>query len=39
MGNGETSDFDFVPASAGEIRLDITNARGLVLASMPIRVR
>lgn len=39
MGNGETYDFDFVPSGAGDVRFDITNARGVVLVSMPIRVR
>ena len=39
MGNGETYDFDFVPSGPGDIRLDITNAGGVVLVSMPIRVR
>ena len=38
MGNGETYDFDFVPANRGDLRLDITNAQGGLLASMPIRV-
>ena len=39
MGNGETYDFDFVPSGSGDIRFDITNVRGVVLVSMPIRVR
>jgi manganese oxidase len=39
MGNGETYDFDFVPSGAGDIRLDVTNAGGTLLVSMPIRVR
>jgi FtsP/CotA-like multicopper oxidase with cupredoxin domain len=39
MGNGETYDFDFVPSGPGDIRLDVTNASGVVLVSMPIRVR
>jgi hypothetical protein len=38
MGNGETYDFEFVPDAAGEIRLDVTNAGGVLLVSMPIRV-
>jgi FtsP/CotA-like multicopper oxidase with cupredoxin domain len=38
MGNGETYDFDFVPTVAGEIRLDVTSAAGLLLVSMPIHV-
>ena len=39
MGNGETYDFDFVPTAAGDLRLDVTNAGGVLLVSMPIRVR
>ena len=39
MGNGETYDFDFVPSVTGDIRLDVTNAGGVLLVSMPIRVR
>lgn len=40
MGNGETFDFEFVPATPGDIRIDVTNGGvGLVLVSMPIRVR
>jgi manganese oxidase len=39
MGNGETYDFDFVPSAPGDIRVDVTNAVGVVLVSMPIRVQ
>jgi FtsP/CotA-like multicopper oxidase with cupredoxin domain len=39
MGNGETYDFEFVPATAGDLRIDVTNAAGVLLVSMPIRVR
>jgi len=39
MGNGETYDFDFVPSAAGDLRFDVTNAAGVLLTSMPIRVR
>ncbi len=39
MGNGETYDFDFVPTAAGDLRIDITNNVGVLLVSMPIRVR
>jgi FtsP/CotA-like multicopper oxidase with cupredoxin domain len=39
MGNGETYDFEFTPAAAGDIRLDITNALGDLLTTMPVRVR
>ena len=39
MGNGETYDFDFVPAAAGDVHIDVTSAAGVLLVSMPIRVR
>jgi FtsP/CotA-like multicopper oxidase with cupredoxin domain len=39
MGNGETYDFDFIPSGAGDIHLDVTNAAGSLLVSMPIRIR
>jgi hypothetical protein len=39
MGNGETYDFDFVPPSAGDYRLDVTAATGTLLVSMPIRAQ
>ena len=39
MGNGETYDFDFVPTAAGDLRIDVTNNVGVLLVSMPIRVR
>jgi FtsP/CotA-like multicopper oxidase with cupredoxin domain len=39
MGNGETYDFDFVPSAAGDLRIDVTSAAGVLLVSMPIRVR
>ena len=39
MGNGETYDFEFAPTSAGEIRLDITNAGGDLLTTLPVHVR
>jgi manganese oxidase len=39
MGNGETYDFDFVPSGTSDIRLDVTNAGGVLLVSMPIRIR
>ena len=38
MGNGETYDFDFVPSAPGDLRFDVTNAAGVLLVSMPIRV-
>jgi FtsP/CotA-like multicopper oxidase with cupredoxin domain len=39
MGNGETYDFDFVPLAAGDLHIDVTSAAGVLLVSMPIRVR
>jgi FtsP/CotA-like multicopper oxidase with cupredoxin domain len=39
MGNGETYDFEFSPSTAGDIRLDITNALGDLLTTMPVHVR
>lgn len=39
MGNGETYDFEFIPDAAGDVRLDVTNAAGDVLVTMPVRVR
>ena len=39
MGNGETYDFEFVPSAPGDIRVDVTNQGGVLLVSMPIRVR
>ena len=38
MGNGETYDFEFSPATPGEMRLDVTNALGDLLTRMPVRV-
>ena len=39
MGNGETYDAEFVPTRTGELRVDITQGNGVLLTSMPIRVR
>jgi len=39
MGNGETYDFEFSPSEAGDIRLDITNAGGVLLTTMPVHVK
>jgi FtsP/CotA-like multicopper oxidase with cupredoxin domain len=39
MGNGETYDFEFSPTAPGDIRLDITNASGDLLTTMPVHVR
>jgi FtsP/CotA-like multicopper oxidase with cupredoxin domain len=37
--NGETYDFEFTAPAAGELRLDISSNAGLLLFSMPLRVR
>jgi FtsP/CotA-like multicopper oxidase with cupredoxin domain len=39
MGNGETYDFEFSPTTPGNIRIDITNALGDLLTTLPVRVR
>ena len=39
MGNGETYDFEFVPAQSGAMRVDVTSAVGQLLVTMPITVR
>jgi FtsP/CotA-like multicopper oxidase with cupredoxin domain len=39
MGNGETYDFEFSPTTPGDIRLDVTNAGGGLLTTMPIHVK
>ena len=38
MGNGETYDFELIPAVAGNLRLTVSAANGNVLVSMPLRV-
>ena len=39
MGNGETYDFELVPATRGDLRLVINAAAGPLLASMEVRIR
>jgi manganese oxidase len=39
MGNGETYDFEVAPAAPGDLRLVVTSAAGVPLATMPVRVR
>jgi FtsP/CotA-like multicopper oxidase with cupredoxin domain len=39
MGNGETYDFEFVPTALGDIRFTVSSAAGVLLVSMPIRIR
>jgi hypothetical protein len=38
MGNGEAYDFEFVPARAGTLHVDVTNAAGQLLVTMPVTV-
>lgn len=39
MGNGETYDFEFTPTAPGGLKIEVTAATGVLLVSMPIRVR
>lgn len=39
MGNGETYDFAFTPTEPGNLRVDVTTGAGVLLVSMPVRVR
>ena len=39
MGNGETYDFEYVPTTPGEYKVDVTAGNGTLLATMPVRVR
>ena len=39
MGNGETYHFEFSPNAAGDLRLDISSAAGVLLATMPVHVK
>lgn len=39
LGNGETYDFEFVPAAAGDLRVTVSSGAGALLATLPIRVR
>jgi FtsP/CotA-like multicopper oxidase with cupredoxin domain len=39
IGNGETYDFEFTATSPGDLHIDVTSAVGVLLVSMPIRVR
>jgi FtsP/CotA-like multicopper oxidase with cupredoxin domain len=38
MGNGETYDYDFVPAATGDLRFTVWSAAGDLLVTMPVRV-
>jgi FtsP/CotA-like multicopper oxidase with cupredoxin domain len=39
MGNGETYDFEFTPAAAGDLRFEIVTGTGAPLQSMAVHVR
>jgi FtsP/CotA-like multicopper oxidase with cupredoxin domain len=39
MGNGETYDFELTPPAAGDLRITISSAVGLLLATVPVTVR
>ena len=39
LGNGETYDFELVPAAPGDLRIDIRTQAGVLLLSVPVRVR
>jgi hypothetical protein len=39
MGNGETYDFEVAPTVPGDLRLTVSSAAGLLLATVPVRVR
>ena len=38
-GNGETYDFEFTPTTPGDIRFTVSSGVGVLLVTMPIRVR
>jgi FtsP/CotA-like multicopper oxidase with cupredoxin domain len=39
LGNGETYDFELVPAAPGDLRIEVRTAVGVLLTSVPIRIR
>jgi manganese oxidase len=39
LGNGETYDFEVIPAGPGDLRLEVRAAAGDLLVTMPVRVR
>lgn len=39
IGNGETYDFELVPAAPGALRVDVKTGVGVLLVSMPVQVR
>ena len=39
MGNGETYDFEFTPSESATLRMTVSSAAGMVLATMPVEGR
>lgn len=39
IGNGETYDYEFIPAAPGDLQITVTNGAGGLLVKLPIRVR
>jgi hypothetical protein len=39
MGNGETYDFEFIPTTRGDLRMEIRAQAGALLVTWPIQVR
>jgi hypothetical protein len=39
LGNGETYDFELVPEGAGDLHIDVRTGVGVLLVSVPVRVR
>jgi hypothetical protein len=39
MGNGETYDFELIPDKPGDLRITVSSAVGVLLATVPVRVR
>jgi hypothetical protein len=39
LGNGETYDYELIPATPGDLRLTISSGAGVLLQSMPIHIR
>ena len=39
MGNGETYDFELIPAAPGDLQFTVSSAAGVLLVSMPVHIR
>ena len=39
LGNGETYDFEFTPTAPGDIKFTMSSGVGVLLVTLPIRVR